>query len=104
MPPVAVRPENVAPFILYLRGEKVLLSEHLAELYAVPVKALNQAVKRNPGRLPSSTHARGSECCLAFKVTVCDLEVGSEHPVRPLCIYGARHCDAVERAAIAAHG
>lgn len=47
-----VRPENVAPLILLLRGEKVLLSEHLAELYAVPVKVLNQAVKRNIARFP----------------------------------------------------
>jgi hypothetical protein len=36
-----------------LRGERVLLSEHLAELYGVRVKALNQAVKRNIERFPS---------------------------------------------------
>jgi hypothetical protein len=35
-----------------VRGEKVLLSEHLAGLYGVSVKALNQAVKRNIGRFP----------------------------------------------------
>ena len=47
-----LKPENVAPLILLLRGEKVLLSEHLAELYAVSVKVLNQAVKRNIDRFP----------------------------------------------------
>ena len=46
------KPENVAPLIFIMRGEKVLLSEHLAELYSVPVKVLNQAVKRNIERFP----------------------------------------------------
>lgn len=46
------KPENIAQFILYLRGEKVLLSQHLAELYGVSVSALNQAVKRNIERFP----------------------------------------------------
>ena len=52
MPKLALKPENVAPLILVLRGEKVLLSEHLAELYSLPVKVLNQAVKRNIDRFP----------------------------------------------------
>ena len=46
------RPENVAPLIFLVRGEKVLLSQHLAQLYGVPVKVLNQAVKRNLARFP----------------------------------------------------
>ena len=33
--------------ILLIRGEKVLLDSDLAELYGVPTKAFNQAVKRN---------------------------------------------------------
>jgi hypothetical protein len=56
MPSITLRrtpkPENLASLIYLLRGEKVLLSEHLAELYAVPVKVLNQAVKRNIDRFP----------------------------------------------------
>ena len=56
MPPSTPRrtlkPENLASLIYLLRGEKVLLSEHLAELYAVPVKVLNQAVKRSIDRFP----------------------------------------------------
>lgn len=39
--------------ILNLRGQRVLLSAHLAELYGVSVKALVQAVKRNAERFPS---------------------------------------------------
>jgi len=46
------KPENLAPLIFLVRGEKVLLSQHLAELYGVTVGALNQAVKRNIARFP----------------------------------------------------
>jgi hypothetical protein len=35
-----------------LRGEKVILDSHLAELYGVTTKALNQAVQRNTDRFP----------------------------------------------------
>ena len=38
--------------ILLLRGRKVMLDRHLAELYAVPTKRLNEAVKRNAARFP----------------------------------------------------
>ncbi|MFA4919581.1 MAG: ORF6N domain-containing protein [Thermodesulfovibrionales bacterium] len=38
--------------ILALRGQKVMLSMHLAELYEVDTRALNQAVKRNITRFP----------------------------------------------------
>ncbi len=38
--------------ILLIRGEKVMLDRHLAELYGVGTKSLNQAVKRNPDRFP----------------------------------------------------
>jgi hypothetical protein len=46
------KPENLAPLIFLLRGEKVLLSQHLADLYGVTVGALNQAVRRNQARFP----------------------------------------------------
>ena len=48
----APKPENLASLIYLIRGEKVLLSENLAGLYGVSVKALNQAVKRNSERFP----------------------------------------------------
>lgn len=35
-----------------IRGERVMLDRDLAELYGVPTKALNQAVKRNIERFP----------------------------------------------------
>ncbi len=39
--------------ILVLRGQRVMLDVELAELYGVPVKRLNQQIKRNARRFPS---------------------------------------------------
>ena len=47
------KPENVAPLVRLIRGEKVLLDADLAELYGVATKVLNQAVKRNVERFPA---------------------------------------------------
>jgi len=44
--------ERIERAILVLRGHKVMLDTDLAALYDVPVKALNQAVKRNLERFP----------------------------------------------------
>jgi hypothetical protein len=52
LPRLPVPLEHVEPVILFLREQKVLLDSDLAALYGVPVKALNQAVKRNLARLP----------------------------------------------------
>lgn len=38
--------------IMTIRGQKVMIDADLAELYGVPTKALNQAVKRNQNRFP----------------------------------------------------
>ena len=38
--------------ILVIRSERVMLDADLAELYGVPTKVLNQAVKRNIARFP----------------------------------------------------
>ncbi|MFC1517470.1 ORF6N domain-containing protein [Candidatus Margulisiibacteriota bacterium] len=38
--------------ILLIRGEKVMLDRHLAKLYGVPIKRLNEQVKRNTERFP----------------------------------------------------
>ena len=39
--------------ILVLRGQKVILDADLADLYEVPVKRLNEQVKRNAERFPA---------------------------------------------------
>lgn len=38
--------------IIMLRGLRVMLGAHLAELYGVPVRRLNEQVRRNRGRFP----------------------------------------------------
>jgi hypothetical protein len=47
-----VPPEHIERSILLIRGQKVMLSTHLAELYNVETRVLNQAVKRNISRFP----------------------------------------------------
>lgn len=44
-----------------IRGQKVMLSQHLAELYEVEPKILNQAVKRNIERFPEDFMFRLTE-------------------------------------------
>jgi len=44
--------ELVERRILLLRGHKVMLDRHLAEMYDVPTFRLNEAVKRNRRRFP----------------------------------------------------
>jgi hypothetical protein len=39
--------------IYLIRGSKVMLDSDLADLYQVPTKVLNQAVRRNLGRFPA---------------------------------------------------
>jgi len=52
--PAIAEPSNLAieTRILVIRGHRVMLDRDLAELYAVPTKVLNQAVKRNIQRFP----------------------------------------------------
>ncbi|MDD5260336.1 MAG: ORF6N domain-containing protein [Methylacidiphilales bacterium] len=42
----------IETLILNLRGQKAILDANLAELYGVPTKVFNQAVKRNEERFP----------------------------------------------------
>ncbi|MDR0292165.1 MAG: ORF6N domain-containing protein [Elusimicrobium sp.] len=46
--------EKIENKILNIRGKSVMLDRDLAALYGVEVRALNQAVKRNPERFPSN--------------------------------------------------
>jgi ORF6N domain-containing protein len=52
MKAIQPKPENLAPLIFFVRGEKVLLDADLAALYGVEARALNQAVARNRQRFP----------------------------------------------------
>jgi hypothetical protein len=46
-------PDVIEQRILLIRGRRVMLSVHLAELYGVETRALNQSVKRNADRFRS---------------------------------------------------
>jgi hypothetical protein len=45
--------ERIDRAVLVIRGHKVMLDIDLSLLYEVEIKALNQAVKRNPDRFPA---------------------------------------------------
>ena len=64
--------EFIVKKIIVLRGEKVLLDRDLAELYEVPTKVLNQAVKRNERRFPSDFMFRLTKQEKKELVTNCD--------------------------------
>ena len=49
---LALKSENVAQLVFFIRGEKVMLDADLAMLYGVSTKALNQAFRRNKSRFP----------------------------------------------------
>src|SRR5258708_7851302 len=48
-----ILPSDLSQRIFVIRGQKVMLDFHLAELYGVETRALIQAVKRNIRRFPS---------------------------------------------------
>jgi len=51
-PAIIIPPEKIEQRIFSVRGQRVMLSPHLAELYQVEPRALVQAVKRNSNRFP----------------------------------------------------
>ena len=50
--PMTIPIERVGNRILSIRGHRVMLDADLAELYGVPTKRLNEAVRRNAARFP----------------------------------------------------
>ena len=64
--------ERIERSILLIRGEKVMLDTDLAELYSVPTKVLNQAVKRNKERFPVDFMFQLTKEEKDEVVTVCD--------------------------------
>jgi hypothetical protein len=49
---VIIPEDRIASKILLMRGEKVILDFHLAELYGIETRSLKQAVRRNLDRFP----------------------------------------------------
>lgn len=64
--------ERIERSILLIQGQKVILDIDLAELYGVPTKALNQAVKRNKDRFPPDFMFRLTKKEKEEVVTICD--------------------------------
>ena len=61
--------EIIARQIFFIREQKVMLDNDLARLYGVETRALNQAVKRNPGKFPSDFMFRLKKKEFAFLLT-----------------------------------
>jgi len=58
-------PAAIEQKILLIRGEKVMLDFHLADLYGVETKVLKRAVKRNSDRFPAD---------FCFELSVAEME------------------------------
>jgi hypothetical protein len=65
--------------ILLIRGQRVMLDADLADLYEIPTKALNQAVKRNQDRFPSDFMFQLSKEEKGELVTICDRFKNMKH-------------------------
>ena len=64
--------EIITSKIFVIRGQKVMIDTDLADLYEVPTKALNQAVKRNKERFPEDFMFQLNKQERDGLVTVCD--------------------------------
>jgi hypothetical protein len=71
-PPATLPAPGIESRILVVRGQRVMIDADLAELYGVPTKALNQALKRNQDRFPSDFGFRLSRSEKIEVVTNCD--------------------------------
>jgi len=80
--------------IFTIRGKQVMLDSDLAELYGVPTKVINQAVKRNIERFPEDfmfqiTKKETSCKGVNLEVTICDFKLGWKKKTY-LCIHRTR--------------
>ena len=70
--PMTVPMERVENRILSIRGHRVMVDTDLAEVYGVPTRALNQAIKRNAERFPEDFAFRLTAEEKTELVTNCD--------------------------------
>lgn len=64
--------ESIAPAIVEVRGQRIILDVDLARLYGVQTKVFNQAVKRNSKRFPSDFMFQLTKDEKSEVVTKCD--------------------------------
>ncbi len=70
--PKKVCEEEIVARILILRGKRIMIDRDLAQLYGVPTKVLNQAVKRNLERFPEDFMFQLTAAEKEKVVTICD--------------------------------
>ena len=70
--PTSLAASKISRRIILVRGQRVMIDADLAELYGVPTKALNQAVKRNQERFPDDFMFQLTPGEKAEVVTNCD--------------------------------
>ena len=64
--------EQIERLIFSLRGERVMIDRHLAEMYGVETRAFNQAVKRNAKRFPAEFMFQLTREERDEVITICD--------------------------------
>jgi len=69
---LTVSKQSVEERILIIRSHNVILDRDLAELYGVPTKVFNQAVKRNKDRFPKDFMFQLTPAEKEEVVTICD--------------------------------
>jgi hypothetical protein len=79
--------------IYVIRGQKVMLDADLAELYQVPTKRLNEAIRRNRDRFPEDFMFRlSNEEASVLRSQIATLETG-RRPTFKICaprLHGTR--------------
>ena len=71
-PEIIIPDEVIMNKIILIRGQKVMISNDLAELYGVTTKRLNEQVKRNIKRFPQHFMFRLDEQEKDKVVAICD--------------------------------
>lgn len=79
--------QQISALVLKINGHQVMLDFDLAKLYGVTTKALNQAVKRNPGRFPNDFVFQIEQHQKDELVTNCDRLKSLKHSLHPPYAY-----------------
>ena len=99
-PAKRVGAERVEQRILSMRGQKVMLSTDLAELYEVAPQGIGAGRQAQPGSLPRGLYVSADPCGVrALEVTICDFKLGRGATRHFLRIHGAGRRHALQRPA-----
>ncbi len=71
-----LKEENIAKYIYFIRGEKVMLDFDLAILYGVETRVLKQQVRRNIDRFPDDFMFQLTKIEWDELITNCDKLIG----------------------------